>query len=117
MPMARHQPVEPSARATSSITCSVVRMSAPRPPSASGSATLNSRASASSMHEVGRQLAGGLDLGGPGADARRQRAGNVEGGGGGPRGGSMVMAESPPSCARGGRPVKTRGARRGLGHD
>src|SRR2546427_5288282 len=42
MPMARHQPVEPSARATSSITRRVVRMSAPRPPSASEIATLNS---------------------------------------------------------------------------
>jgi hypothetical protein len=46
--MARHQPVEPSARAISSMTLSVVRMSAPSPPSASGIATLNSRAAASS---------------------------------------------------------------------
>src|SRR2546422_7696592 len=49
IPIARHHPVEPSARATSSITCSVVTMSAPRPPSASGSATLNNRALAMSM--------------------------------------------------------------------
>src|SRR3989441_8385366 len=48
MPMARHQPVEPSARATSSITRRVVRMSAPRPPSASEIATLNSLALAMS---------------------------------------------------------------------
>src|SRR5215467_8002652 len=44
MPIARHQPVEPSARAISSMTCRVVRMSAPSPPSDSGKATLNSRA-------------------------------------------------------------------------
>src|SRR5713101_5199368 len=49
IPIARHHPVEPSARATSSITCSVVTMSAPSPPSASGSVTLNTRALAMSM--------------------------------------------------------------------
>src|SRR5580765_4195109 len=51
--MARHQPVEPSARATSSMTCSAVSTSAPRPPSDSGRATLNSRASASSSTRSG----------------------------------------------------------------
>src|SRR5262245_51500307 len=49
IPIARHHPVEPSARATSSITCRVVRMSAPSPPSASGSATRKRRAFAISM--------------------------------------------------------------------
>src|SRR5262245_42481273 len=49
IPIARHHPVEPSARAISSITWSVVRMSAPSPPSASGSATRNRRAFAMSM--------------------------------------------------------------------
>src|SRR5262245_35890123 len=48
IPIARHHPVEPSARATSSITCRVVRMSAPSPPSASGSATRKRRAFAMS---------------------------------------------------------------------
>src|SRR5262245_29669528 len=49
IPIARHHPVEPSAHATSSITCRVVRMSAPSPPSVSGSATRKRRAFAMSM--------------------------------------------------------------------
>src|SRR5262245_19432602 len=53
MPMATHQPVEPSARATSSMTFSAVMTSAPRPPSDSGSATLKSLASASSCTRSG----------------------------------------------------------------
>src|SRR5215471_7492720 len=53
IPIARHHPVEPSARAISSITWSVVRMSAPSPPSASGSATRNRRALAMSMTRSG----------------------------------------------------------------
>ena len=57
--------------------------------------------------EVGRQLAGGLDLGGARADARRQRAGNLQGGGRGPRGVDGHVG-SRPSCARGRSAVKPR---------
>src|SRR5262245_41386194 len=51
--MARHHPAEPSARATSSITWSAVRMSAPRPPAASDTATLNRPAPAISATRSG----------------------------------------------------------------
>ncbi len=102
--MARHHPVEPSARATSSITRRAVRMSAPSPPSASGSATLNSRAFASSMTRSARQLPRGLDLVSAGADARGERTGNLERGGDGRR--DIDGHGGWPSCASRGRAVK-----------
>ena len=81
--MARHQPVDPSARAISSMTWSVVTTSAPSPPSALGQGHAEEPRPRDLGDEGGGQLARRLDLLGRLADAGREGSRHLERPGGG----------------------------------
>src|SRR5262245_37702515 len=113
IPMATHHPVEPSARAISSITRRVVRMSAPWPPSSRETPTLKSPASAiSSTRSLGSWRAASISSARArsfGASARAISSGLVTA----DEVGVVVAAMAGPSCSRPRHGVKRRASEGG----